>query len=195
MPALILAMLLSAEPAPALRSLSGLNVPALKPWLIEQLPSLAQCVLPAATQGDEVVSVQAQFTKTGASVLKVEASLSDVACVRGVVETWRHDTTQPSAGSFSFKYLFKPSAVQREAVAAQARAALAALCDVLPHTLTREHLREAMKVRPPLPVGARVSLEDALQDTESQPAEELKKALSKALREVSKAFEAEPCDR
>ena len=168
MHALMLALVFSAEPAPALKSLSGLNVGALKPWLIEQLPSLTQCVLPRVTEGEDEVSVQAQFARAPeVSVLRVEAALSDVACVRGVMEGWKRDSKQPSAGSFSFKYRFRPSAAQRAGVAVQARAAFMAMCPLLPAILTRESVRKAMdSARPRLPTGARVSLEAALLDAE-----------------------------
>lgn len=193
MQSLLLALMLCAEPAPALSSLSGLNVGALKPWLLEQLPSLAQCVLPAASEGDDLVTVQAQFAKAPeVSVLKVESAVSDVACVRGVVERWKRDNKQPSAGSFSFKYRFKPSAAQRAAVVKQAQAAFTAMCLQLPKVLTRESVRGALKG---LPVGAQVVLEDAVMETESLPADKVSVALSRALRDVAASFSADQCFR
>lgn len=202
MHAVLLALLLSAEPAPApaLKSLAGLNVPALKPWLMEQLPSLAQCVLPGVKEGTDEVSVQAQFSgerrsQSEVSVLRVEGTLSDVACVRGVVEKWKRDSKQPSAGPFSFTYRFKPSAAQREAVAAQARRAFSALCAKLPATLTAPGVKEAVETStPPLPLGARVSLEDAVSDAEALPPAKFAQAISRTLRDLSKAFGAEPCN-
>ena len=181
MHSLLLALILSAEPAPALSSLSGLNVKALKPWLIEQLPSLAQCVLPGVTEGDDLVTVQAQFAKAPeVSVLKVESAVSDVACVRGVVERWKRDNKQPSAGSFSFKYRFKPSAAQRAAVAKQTQVACAAMYESLPKVLTRESVRQALTG---LPVGAQVVLEDAVLETESLAPDKISTALWKVLRD------------
>jgi hypothetical protein len=196
MHSLLLALVLSAPPvipsavegAPALASLSGLNVGALKPWLIEQLPSLGQCVLPGVTTGDEVVSVQAKFGKSPeVSVLRVDGTLSDVACVRGVVDGWKRDSKQPSAGAFSFKYRFKPSAAQREAVAAQALTEFAALCALLPKVLTVESVRGALE-KSKLPVGMRVTIEDALAESDS-------KALSRMLRDVAQTYKAEQCIR
>ena len=197
MHALLLALVLSAEPAPALKSLSGLNVGALKPWLIEQLPSLAQCVLPRVIEGDDEVSVQAQFARSPeVSVLRIEAALSDVACVRGVVEGWKRDSKQPSAGSFSFKYRFRPSAAQREGVAVQARAAFTAMCPLLPAILTKESVKRAMEsAKPRLPTGARVSLEDALIDSESVPPAQVSVTLSRALRDLAEALKVDQCIR
>lgn len=197
MPSLLLALVLAGEPAPALKSLSGLNVPALKPWLLEQLPSLAQCVLPTVTEGDDEVSVQAQFARSPeVSVMRVDATLSDVACVRGVVETWKRDAKQPSAGPFAFKYRFRPSAAQREGVAAQARAAFDAMCPKLPQTLTVESVRQAMDTtKPRLPTGARVSIEDALNDVSSLPPAKVSVAISRALRDIAAQLKTEQCIR
>ena len=193
MHSLLLALMLSAEPAPALTSLSGLNVGALKPWLIEQLPSLAQCVLPGVSEGDDLVTVQAQFAKAPeVSVLRVESAVSDVACVRGVVDRWKRDNKQPSAGPFSFKYRFKPSAAQRAAVVKKAQGAFAAMCRSLPQVLTRESVRQALE---DLPVGAQVVLEDAVMDTESVAADKVSVALSRALRDAALTFKAEQCIR
>lgn len=193
MHSLLLVLILCAEPAPALTSLSGLNVGALKPWLIEQLPSLAQCVLPGVSEGDDLVTVQAQFTKAPeVSALKVESGVSDVACVRGVVDRWKRNSRQPSAGSFSFKYRFKPSAAQRAAVAKQARVAFAAMCPSLPKVLTRQSVRQALE---DLPVGAQVVLEDAVTETESLSADKVSVALSRALRDVAATFTADQCIR
>ncbi|MDP2275531.1 MAG: hypothetical protein Q8K32_32585 [Archangium sp.] len=193
MHSLLLVLILAAEPAPALSSLSGLNVKALKPWLLEQLPSLAQCVLPKVSEGDDLVTVQAQFAKAPeVSVLKVESAVSDVACVRGVVERWRRDSKQPSAGSFSFKYRFRPNEAQRAAVAAQAQRAFATMCEALPRVLTRDSVRAAVK---DLPVGAQVVLEDAVLDTESLAADKVSVALSRALRDVAATFKADQCIR
>ena len=195
MHSLLLALVLSAEPAPALKSLSGLNIGVLKPWLNEQLPTLAQCVLPGVTEGEEEVTVQAQFGKAPqVSVLKVEGASSDVACVRGVVEKWKRDSKQPSAGSFSFIYRFRPSAAQREAVAVQARTAFSAMCPSLPSVLTRESVKSAVDAAA-LPMGAKVSLEDALMDAESLTGPKLSVALSKALRDVAATYKAEQCIR
>lgn len=197
MPTLLLVLVLSAEPAPALKSLAGLNVPALKPWLIEQLPSLAQCVLPGVTEGDDEVSVQAQFGKSPeVSALRVDGRLTDVACVRGVVDRWKRDKKQPSAGPFSFKYKFKPSAAQREAVAAQAKKAFDSMCERLPRKLTRDDVRQAMvDTTPPLPMGMRVSIEDAIADAESVEAAQVSVTLSRALRDIAEAYKADQCIR
>ena len=186
-------LLLVAEPAPALKSLAGLNVTALKPWLTDQLPSLAQCVLPSAKEGDDEVSVQAQFGKAPeVSVTRVDAVLSDVACVRGVVEKWKRDSKQPSAGPFSFKYRFRPSEAQKAAVTEQARVAFVSMCALLPPgPRTREGLRGALVTKPPLPVGARVSLEDALAETESLEPKKVSAALARALRDMGVAFKTE----
>lgn len=190
---MLLALMLSAEPAPALSSLSGLNIGALKPWLIEQLPSLAQCVLPGVSEGDDLVTVQAQFAKAPeVSVLRVESAVSDVACVRGVVDRWKRDNKQPSAGPFSFKYRFKPSAAQRAAVVKKAQVAFAAMCRSLPQVLTRESVRQALE---DLPVGAQVVLEDAVMDTESAAADKVSVALSRALRDAALTFKADQCIR
>ncbi len=190
----LLALVLSAEPAPALKSLAGLNVPALKPWLSSQLPSLAQCAQPLVKDGPDEVSVQCQFGKSPeVSVMKVEGTLSDVACVRGVVESWKRDNKQPSAGPFSFTYRFKPSAAQREAVAAQAKRVLAAMCPKLPQVLTVRRVREVLD--PQLPPGFRVSLEDALVEAESLPPAKVSVAISRALRDLAAAYGAEQCIR
>lgn len=195
MHAVLLALLLAAEPVPALKSLAGLNVPTLKPWLMEQLPSLAQCALPTVKEGTEEVRVQAQFAKSPeVSVMRVEGTLSDVACVRGVVERWKRDSKQPSAGPFSFTYRFKPSPAQREAVAAQAKGAFAALCQKLPAELTAQGVRDAVEAsKPPMPMGARVSLEDAVGEAESLPPAKFAQAISRTLRELAKAFATESC--
>lgn len=208
MHAVLLALLFSAEPAPALKSLSGLNVPVLKPWLTAQLPSLAQCAWPGGKEGTDEVSVQAQFSgerrltersdqqprSPEVSVMRAEGTLSDAACVRGVVEQWKRDSKQPSAGPFSFTYRFKPSAAQRAAVSAQAKSAFAALCPRLPAALTAPSVREAVETnKPPLPMGARVSLEDAVSDAEALPPAKFSQAISKTLRDLAKALGAEPC--
>lgn len=199
MHALALSLLvLSAEPVPALKSLSGLNVPALKPWLMAQLPSLAQCALPTAKEGgDDEVSVQAQFgSSPEVSVTRVDAALSDVACVHGVVEGWKRDARQPRAGPFSFKYRFKPSAAQKEAVLAQARAAFQAMCPHLPRELTRERVRQALEAaRPPLPLGVRASLEEELAETESLPPAKVSTALSRVLRDLAASLKTDQCIR
>ncbi len=195
MHSLLLAVILSTEPAPApaLSSLSGLNVKALKPWLLEQLPSLAQCVLPRVGESDDLVTVQAQFAKAPeVSVLKVESAVSDVACVRGVVERWKRDSKQPSAGSFSFKYRFRPNEAQRAAFATQAQRSFATMCEALPKVLTRESVRAALK---DLPVGAQVVLEDAVMDAESLPADQVSVALSRALRDAAATYQAAQCIR
>ena len=77
MHAVLLALVLSADPSPALKSLAGLNVPSLKPWLMEQLPSLGQCALPLVKEGTDEVSVQATFgtspedpTQVGLSIIR-----------------------------------------------------------------------------------------------------------------------------
>lgn len=194
MHAVLVALLLSAEPAPALKSLAGLNVPALKPWLMEQLPSLAQCALPGVKEGTDEVSVQAQFARSPeVSVMRVEGTLSDVACVRGVVEQWKRDSKQPSAGPFSFTYRFKPSAAQREAVTAQASGAFAAMCPKLPQVLTAQRVREALD--PGLPMGARVSLQDALAEAEALPPAKFSVAISRTLRDLAAALGVEQCVR
>lgn len=194
MPTLLLALVLTAEPAPQLKSLAGLNVPALKPWLIEQLPSLAQCAMPGVTEGDDEVSVQAQFGKSPeVSVLRVDGRLSDVACVRGVVDRWKRDKKQPSAGPFSFKYKFKPSAAQRDAVAAQAKSAFDAMCRRLPKKLTRDDVRKAMVDT--LPMGMRVSIEDTVADAEAVDAAQVSVTLSRALRDLAEHYKAEQCIR
>ena len=193
MPVLMTLLILTAEPDPALKSLAGLNVASLKPWLTQRLPSLAQCALPAATEGDDEVSVQAQFGKSPeVSVTRVDAVLSDVACVRGVVEKWQRDAKQPSVGPFSFKYRFRPSVAQKEAVTEQARVAFVSMCALLPPgPRTREGVRSALVTRPPLPVGARVSLEDALAETESLEPKKVSAALARALRDMGVAFKTE----
>jgi hypothetical protein len=193
MPALVMLLFLSAEPTPALTSLAGLNVGALKPWLVDQLPSLAQCVLPSAKEADDEVSVQAQFSKSPeVTVTRVDGSLSDVACVRGVVEKWKRNSKQPSAGPFNFKYRFRPSAAQKEAVTKQARAAFVSMCALLPPgARTREGVKGALATTPPLPVGARVSLEDALAETESLDPKKVSSALARALRDMGVAFKTE----
>lgn len=191
-------LLLTADPAPALKSLSGLNVPALKPWLIENLPSLTQCGLPNAKEdGDDEVSVQAQFSKSPeVSVTRVDAALSDPACVRGVVEKWKRDAKQPSAGPFAFKYRFKPSAAQRDIVASQARAAFVALCPKLPQTLTREAIVKAMEsTKPQLPIGVQISLVDAMEETSSLPQAKVSVALSRILRDLAETLKTDQCIR
>lgn len=198
MHALALSLLvLSADPAPQLKSLSGLNVPALKPWLTEQLPTLAQCVLPSATTGDDEVSVQAQFSRSPeVTVTRVDGTLTDVACVRGVVEQWQRDAKQPSAGPFSFKYRFRPSAAQRDAVQAQAKAAFAAMCPKLPQMLTRESVQKAMQTtKPALPMGVQVSLLDTLAELEAQPPAKTSVAISRVLRDLAESLKAEQCIR
>ena len=194
---MLLALVLCAEPAPALKSLSGLNITTLKPWLLEQLPSLAQCVLPTVQEGDDEVSVQAQFGKSPeVSVTRVEATLSDVACVRGIVETWKRDAKQPTAGPFAFKYRLRPSDAQRQGVAVQARVAFTAMCPKLPQTLTVEAVRNAMNTTTPrLPMGARVSIEDALSDVSSLPTAKVSVAISKSLRDIAEQLGAEQCIR
>jgi len=196
-PALLLSLILCADPAPALKSLSGLNPTSLKPWLIDNLPSLTQCGLPTATGTDDEVTVQAQFGKSPeVSIIRVEAALSDPACVRGVVERWKRDAKQPSAGPFSFKYRFKPSPAQREVVAAQARAAFAAMCPKLPQTLTREAVVKAMETtQPALPMGVQVSLIDSMAESESLPPAKVSVALSRVLRDLAEALKVEQCIR
>lgn len=191
-----LSLLLSAAPTPApqLASLSGLNIGALKPWLIDNLPSLAQCALPSVTEGAEDVSVQAQFSKSPEVVVtRVDATLSDVACVRGVIEHWKRDKKQPSAGPFSFTYKFRPSAAQREALRVESDAAFKALCAKLQGGLiSGPRLTKAMEeARPVLPMGAWVSLADAISDVESEDAQKQSVALSKAIREAAKHLKVE----
>ena len=194
MPTLLLGLLLAAEPVPQLKSLAGLNVPALKPWLIEQLPSLAQCAQPGVTEGDDEVSVQAQFGKSPeVSTMRVDARLSDVACVRGVVDRWKRDKKQPSAGPFSFKYKFKPSKAQRDAVTTQAKSAFESMCKRLPKKLTREDVKKALVDS--LPLGMRVSIEDAIAEAETVEAAEVSVTLSRALRDIAEAYKAEQCIR
>ena len=194
MHAVLLALVLCADPSPALKSLAGLNVPSLKPWLMEQLPTLAQCALPLVKEGTEEVSVQAQFGKSPeVSVMRVEATLSDVACVRGVVEKWKRDAKQPSAGPFRFTYRFKPNAAQREAITAKAQRAFAKMCPKLPEVLTAVRVREAIDVD--LPMGARVSLEDALTEAESLPPAKFSVAISRTLRDLAAALGVEQCVR
>jgi hypothetical protein len=191
-------LFLTADPTPALKSLSGLNVPALKPWLVSQLPSLTQCGLPNAKEGgDDEVSVQAQFGKSPeVSVTRVEAALSDPACVRGVVEKWKRDSKQPSAGPFAFKYRFKPSAAQKDVVAAQARAAFQAMCPKLPQTLTREAIQKVMEsTNPQLPIGVQVSLVDAMEETASLPPAKVSVALSRILRDLAETLKTDQCIR
>jgi hypothetical protein len=197
MPTLLLALVLSAEPAPTLKSLAGLNVPALKPWLIEQLPSLAQCVNPSVTEGDDEVSVQAQFGKSPeVSVMRVDGRLSDVACVRGVVDRWKRDKKQPSAGPFSFKYKFKPSKTQRAAVVSQAQRAFDTMCERLSKKLTVEVVKDAMVgLNPALPMGMQVSIEDAISEAETVEAAKVSLTLSKALRDIAETYGAEQCIR
>lgn len=194
--ALLSSLLLSAAPTPApqLSSLSGLNVAALKPWLLENLPSLAQCALPSATEGDDVVSVQAQFSKSPeVTVTRVEGGLSDVACVRGVLERWKRDKKQPSAGPFAFTYKFRPSQAQRDAVRAEADAAFKALCGKLGGGLvSADKLTKAMEeARPVLPMGAWVALADALGEAEGLDASKQSVALTKAMRETARHFRVE----
>lgn len=197
MPTLLLALVLTAEPAPMLKSLGGLNVPALKPWLIEQLPSLAVCVLPKVSEGDDEVSVQAQFGKSPeVSVMRVDGRLSDVACVRGVVDRWKRDKKQPTAGPFSFKYKFKPSKAQRAAVVSQAQRAFDAMCERLPKKLDVEVVKDAMVgLDPALPMGMQVSIEDAIADAETAAKAEVSVTLSKALRDIAETYGAEQCIR
>jgi hypothetical protein len=103
------AALLGADPGPQLKSLRGLNVAALKPWLIANLPSLAKCGKPGAGTESDEVSVTAQFSSgPDVRVERVEAALSDVACVKSAVEAWKNDGKQPRAGPFSFVYRFRP---------------------------------------------------------------------------------------
>ena len=194
---MLMALALCAEPAPALTSLSGLNITNLKPWLIEQVPTLGQCVLPTVKEGDDEVSVQAQFGKSPeVFVTRVDATLSDVACVRGVVESWKRDGKQPAVGPFAFKYRFRPSDAQREGVAVQARVAFTAMCPKLPQTLTVEAVRSAMNTtKPRLPTGARVSIEDALSDVSSLPTPKVSVAISRALRDIVAQLGAEQCIR
>lgn len=195
--ALLLSLVLCADPAPSLKSLSGLNLATLKPWLLENLPSLTQCGLPTVKEGNEVVTVQAQFGKNPeVSVTRVEATLSDPACVRGVVERWKRDAHQPSVGPFGFAYRFKPSPAQREAVAAQARAAFTAMCPKLPQVLTRESVVKAMQTsKPQLPVGVQVSLVDSMAETESLPPAKVSVALSRLLRDLAESLQTEQCIR
>lgn len=193
-------------PAPALTSFSGLNVAALKPWLIEQLPSLAQCVATkasgpmeqrgeAVTEGDDEVSVQAQFGKSPeVSVMRVDAKLSDAGCVRGVVDRWKRDAKQPSAGSFAFKYRFRPSEAQRKEVAAASRKAFTAMCPLLPSVLTIESVKDAM-AKTKLPLGMQVWLEDTLEEAEAVPPAKLSVTLSRALRDLAESFKADQCIR
>ena len=194
---LLLALILSADPAPALKSLSGLNPTSLLPWLLDNLPSLTQCGLPTVTEGDDEVTVQAQFGKSPeVSISRVDAALSDPACVRGVVERWKRDAKQPSAGPFSFKYRFKPSPAQRDAVAAQARAAFVAMCPKLPKTLTREAVVKAMEsTKPALPLGVQVSLLDSMAESESLPPAKISVALSRVLRDLAESLKTEQCIR
>ncbi|MFT3712024.1 MAG: hypothetical protein QM817_30650 [Archangium sp.] len=106
-----LLLALSAEPAtpvPTLKSLSGLNVKALKPWLIQNLPSLAKCGRAGAPNDSEEVRVRAQFSSTpDVKVERVDAALSDVTCVKTEIEKWKNDGQQPRAGAFSFVYRFR----------------------------------------------------------------------------------------
>ena len=103
---LVAALALSGAPGPQLKSLQGLNVQALKPWLVANLPSLAKCT-PASAK-DEVVSVKGEFSSgPDLRVVKVEASASDVRCVKEVVEGWKNDGHQPRGGPVSFSYFVK----------------------------------------------------------------------------------------
>jgi hypothetical protein len=191
-----LVAILAAAPAPApqLASLSGLNIAALKPWLVENLPSLAQCALPSVTEGGDDVTVQARFSKSPeVTVTRVDATSSDVACVRGVLEGWKRDKKQPSAGPFAFTYKFRPSQAQRDEVRAKADAAFKALCGKLGGGLiSGERLTKAMEeARPVLPMGAWVSLVDAMGEVEGQDAAKQSIALSKAMREAAKHLKVE----
>lgn len=106
-------VLLSADPAPALASLQGLNVAALKPWLIANLPSLAKCGKAGAASASDQVTVRAQFSSApDVKVEQVDAALSDVKCVKAAVEAWKNDGKQPRAGPFSFTYRFRPAAAK-----------------------------------------------------------------------------------
>ena len=195
MQTVLLALLLSADPAPALASLSGLNPGSLKPWLLDQLPSLAQCVLPNLSEGDDLVTVQAQFGKAPeVSALRVDGKLNDIACVRGVVDGWKRDAKQPTAGAFSFKYRFKPSAAQREAVAAQARKSFASMCALLPKELTVDSVKTAL-TGSKLPIGMRVTIEDALVDAEAIAPATVSVTLSRALRDAAASYNADQCMR
>lgn len=110
--ALALALLITAaEPTPRLASLEGLNPKALRPWLEANLASLARCPKALAGKGDEV-KVNARFTEAGepkrwrVEVLRVEGPLREPRCVRDVIESWKNDGHQPSAGPFSFVYRY-----------------------------------------------------------------------------------------
>ncbi|MBL8916790.1 MAG: hypothetical protein JNM17_39170 [Archangium sp.] len=102
-------VLLSAEPTPALKSMQGLNVKSLKPWLIDNLPSLAKCGKPGSANDSDEVTVRAQFSSSpDVKVERVDAALSDVRCVKTEIEKWKNDGHQPRAGPFSFTYRFRP---------------------------------------------------------------------------------------
>lgn len=103
-------LLLSSDPTPALKSLQGLNVKSLKPWLIANLPSLEKCGQPGSATDSDEVTVRAQFgTSPDVKVQQVDAAQSDVQCVKRTIETWKNDGQQPRAGPFSFTYRFRPT--------------------------------------------------------------------------------------
>lgn len=106
-------LLLSADPAPALKSLQGLNVGALKPWLIANLASLSKCGKPGDPSASDEVTVRAQFSSSpDVKVERVDGALSDAKCVKAAVEAWKNDGKQPRAGPFSFTYRFRPTATK-----------------------------------------------------------------------------------
>ncbi len=104
-------IVLAADPQPSLKSLKGLNITSLKPWLVANLPTLAKCGKPGPPTASDEVSVSAQFSKSpDVTVETVAAALSDGACVKNTIEAWKNDGHQPSAGPFRFTYRLRPAA-------------------------------------------------------------------------------------
>lgn len=93
-----------AGPTVEFKSAWALNLPALKKWLNANMQSLTSCVKGTVPTGGEVVSVRGQFSKSPAlRVEQLDSAGTDVTCLKSVVEGWKNDGFQPSAGPVRFE--------------------------------------------------------------------------------------------
>ena len=89
------------------KSAWALNLPALKKWLAANMSSLTSCVKGTVPTGGEVVSVRGQFsTGPALRIEQLDSAGTDVTCLKTVVEEWKNDGFQPSAGPVRFEVRF-----------------------------------------------------------------------------------------
>ena len=70
--------------------------------------SLTSCVKGTVPTGGEVVSVRGQFsTGPALRVEQLDSAGTDVTCLKTVVEEWKNDGFQPSAGPVRFEVRFR----------------------------------------------------------------------------------------